>query len=627
MYLYSRVPKTDSIKRSIRVLTYLVANTNKYLLVLLLTLMSLPFANISLAQSPDICPTVDLTDFSGNVDPRTSLCIFIEKSDTRSLDDILSGETPWVRNQKETVNFGYDSSTFWIKLRLKGLSVLPPESYLRLDYQHLDVIDFYLVSNGIVHEHYQSGDTRPFSSRPVDNLVPLFPLNGTYGDQADVIIRLASNGPVLIPIDIRTKSSLDDAEKPILVWYGVYFGIMGMMLFYNAVIFLFVRELNYLLYIVYLSASAGLQMALYGLGFQYIWPESTSLNNIMIPLLTAFMPFAAIAFVWRFIGLHQIGTWFEKVLGGVLYVGFSGLIIGTFLLPYSLIMKIVYVLSLAAISLGFYVGVKYWIKGIKEARIFALAWFFYLIFVVYYILYITGIVKPNIIAMHSIEIGSIIEMVLLSLAFADRLNVEKERRIEMQISLNQDLDKLVQERTRELETANEKLHRISVTDALTGLANRRHFNLRYQEIFSHCQDVAVPLSVMMLDVDHFKSINDTHGHAFGDLCLQRLAAIIQSRIPEDAGITARYGGEEFIAVLSGTTETDALKTANSILEELRQTSISDGKTSIKMTASIGISTVIPEEPSQLQSQLVEADTLLYQAKSNGRDQAISANYV
>ena len=596
-----------------------------YLLFITLTLIASQGVKAAGATSSDPCPAIDLSDFAGDTDPTTSLCLYIEESGATQLEDVLHSNIEWVRNQKETVNFGYDPSTFWVRLRLKGLSPLPPDVFLRLDYPHLDIIDFYLVSDGKVHEHYESGDTRPFSRRPVDHLVPLFPLTGKYGDQADVIIRLASNGPVVIPVDIRSKSSLDDAEKPILVWYGVYFGIMGMMLFYNAVIFIFVRELNYLLYIIYLSASAGLQVALYGLGFQYLWPESTTLNNLMIPLLTALMPFAAIAFVWRFIGLHRIGTWIEKMLGGLLYLGFSGLLIGTFVLPYSVIMKVVYVLSLIAISLGFYVGVKYWIKGIKEARIFALAWFFYLFFVVYYLLYITGLAQPNIISMHSIEIGSIIEMTLLSLAFADRLNVEKERRIQMQIALNQDLDNLVQARTQELEAANEKLHRISITDALTGLANRRHFNCQYREMFSRCQDEDVPLSVLMLDVDHFKAINDNHGHGFGDLCLQRLAEIIRNHIPDDAGIAARYGGEEFIAALPGTPEGDAVQTADNILHELRRTTISDGRTCINMTASIGVCTIVPEQETQMTAQLNEADRLLYKAKNNGRNQVISVS--
>src|SRR5690606_27745810 len=111
------------------------------------------------------------------------------------------------------------------------------------------------------------------------------------------------------------------------------------------------------------------------------------------------------------------------------------------------------------------------------------------------------------------------------------------------------LDIKVRERTQELEQAYATLQQISITDGLTKTFNRRHFDEVIEKQYRRALRERVPLSVLLLDIDHFKGVNDRHGHPFGDLCLQTVARRIQDCVRRPLDFVARYGGEEFVILL------------------------------------------------------------------------------
>src|SRR5690606_27907281 len=175
--------------------------------------------------------------------------------------------------------------------------------------------------------------------------------------------------------------------------------------------------------------------------------------------------------------------------------------------------KVLHIASFVGVILGFYLGAKYWMRGVQSGRIFTLAWGVYLVFIYAYLLDISSAVESTAFSRQALAIGSAIELALLSMAFADKLKEEKELRMRaqkqvlaVQIEMNEDLDRKVRERTEELELANQRLQEVSITDGLTKLYNRRHFDDIYTREYVRAFREQSPLCVLMIDVDHFKQI-------------------------------------------------------------------------------------------------------------------------
>lgn len=162
-----------------------------------------------------------------------------------------------------------------------------------------------------------------------------------------------------------------------------------------------------------------------------------------------------------------------------------------------------------------------------------------------------------------------------------------------------------------------RLHELSVTDGLTGLANHRHFQERLHEEFRRAQRYDDPLALIMADVDHFKALNDEHGHQFGDGVLQAFAACLRRAVRE-TDFVARYGGEEFAVLLPKTHLAGALTVAERISAELRRLRLGPGER-VTLTASFGVSS-FPSRAVTGPEQLVRtADEALYRSKNEGRN--------
>nr|WP_018506336.1 diguanylate cyclase [Parafrankia discariae] len=181
------------------------------------------------------------------------------------------------------------------------------------------------------------------------------------------------------------------------------------------------------------------------------------------------------------------------------------------------------------------------------------------------------------------------------------------------------LERKVAERTRQLEVANRRLEQLSITDALTGLANRRRLDEVLTAAWRRAQHAAQPLAFVMIDIDHFKLYNDHYGHAAGDECLRHVASELQSRI-RDTDMAARYGGEEFGIVMPDTDTPTALRIAERLREAIAALAQPHPLTAERIvTVSIGVAAVVPP-PGKAADSIVEiADAALYNAKHAGRN--------
>lgn len=173
----------------------------------------------------------------------------------------------------------------------------------------------------------------------------------------------------------------------------------------------------------------------------------------------------------------------------------------------------------------------------------------------------------------------------------------------------------------ELERLYKEVEILSFQDGLTGIANRRMFDLTLDNEWKRAQRDQIPLSLIMLDIDYFKQYNDYYGHLQGDKCLKQIAKALSGVSKRAIDLIGRYGGEEFILLLPETNETQALQLAEQCLSAVKHQNLlhEPSIASDVVTVSAGVSTIIPLEES-LSSTLIEtADKLLYQAKQKGRN--------
>ncbi|HET6347323.1 MAG TPA: diguanylate cyclase [Myxococcota bacterium] len=164
----------------------------------------------------------------------------------------------------------------------------------------------------------------------------------------------------------------------------------------------------------------------------------------------------------------------------------------------------------------------------------------------------------------------------------------------------------------------QELEALSVTDELTGLLNHRAMQQRLRDEFARAQRYNEPLSVVMLDVDHFKRINDTHGHQCGDRVLEKLGKVLAKSV-RDIDIVARYGGDEFLVILPQTHFSGSLTVADRIWRAASLESVTTKKEVIQLTISVGVSFFPNKNISTVEELVHFADQALYQAKREGRN--------
>lgn len=172
--------------------------------------------------------------------------------------------------------------------------------------------------------------------------------------------------------------------------------------------------------------------------------------------------------------------------------------------------------------------------------------------------------------------------------------------------------------------AEQELAQLAATDSLTGVANRRILDLTLRHEWFRAQRSGQPLSVLMIDADHFKAFNDRHGHQGGDEALRTIAKVIAANVRRPADLVARYGGEEFSVILAETDSTGARQIAEKIRMAVEQLPKTEGD-ELPMTVSIGISTWTTQTDVTLEQLLFAADKALYQAKEQGRNRVVAAH--
>lgn len=562
----------------------------------------------------------------GNTSIGEGLQFYEDKSSALSLDDILTANVPWQINSEDVFSQGYSNSPFWLKFEIENLGVT--ERYLlEVGYPVLDHLDIYIEHDKQPISSFIMGDKVQFHERPIEHRLFLVPIEIKSGQTQTIYIRVKSTSSLQAPIVIWERSAFHESEIGMNLIHGIYIGGMLVIGIYNFLVFLALRAKSYFYYVCYVFSMLLFLAGLNGWTFKYLWPQSIHWNDTALLLFLNTTLLFGILFARHFLALKDLGKGLNRQANFLVTLSTLS-ILACFWVSYNIGIKVAIPYAAIVCIWVLFSGVYAWLRGQQSAGIYVASWAGILVGGVLLALNKLQIIPKNIFTDQAVQLGSLLEVMLLSFALAQRINHERSQRIDaqqralaVQTHANEQLEANVVARTYELELANEKLKELSDTDQLTGLKNRRYLDHVLLLEFNRACRYQYPLSILLIDIDNFKVINDTYGHLVGDICIKEVADRFtqQLRIPSDK--SARYGGEEFCAILPETNLEGAL-----MLSERIRKSINDQKIeateqgfSERISVSIGVFSKLPTSSDTVASFLDYADKALYDAKRKGRN--------
>lgn len=542
-----------------------------------------------------------------------------------TIEFIRKEDLKWQSQGDSAFNKGYSASVWWLKLSLANPSNQSINRYLELSYAVLDYVDLYVYSNDNLLNHYELGDMHPFAQRPIENRFFVVPLQWKTGQTIEIIYRIKTSTAVQAPLTLWQRNAFEQKENKSNIAQGFYYGAMIVITVYNLMIFMVLWERSYLFYVLFVSSLPLFMAAISGQAYRFLWPNSVVWNDHSLPFFLGLAFASSALFAQRFLQVKKWSSWINIGLT-IISTSALGCVVLSFVVPYHVSIHLLVPLGLFACLFEIIVGGMAWLNRIPSARYYVIAWLMFLFGGVMLALNKLNLLPTNFFTEYSMQFGSALEAILLSFALAERINVERKLRFAAQDEalritrrLNEELEQRVQERTKELEVLNSKLQELSNTDQLTQLKNRRHMDEIMTKEWSRCKRYGHFLSIMMLDVDFFKKVNDQYGHPAGDACLKEMSKRMLTCVRWPSDQVARYGGEEFCIILPETDGKSALLVAERIREKVASQPINAEDAQFSVTISIGIESVIPSDENTLEAVLQHADLALYQSKQNGRN--------
>ena len=526
---------------------------------------------------------------------------------------------------QDVTNFGFTKSAYWIRIELRSTALAPTQWLLEVLYAHVDRLDVYLVHADGRIDSAHGGDALPFSARSKKHRFPMFDIALPANSEATLFLRASSEGALHLPLILRTPAHLmarDHDEQFIL---GLYYGILLAMFIYNTMLFASVRDRSYLYYSLYIGAWSLMQMGLNGLAFEYLWPNSPHWANIAVPFFVGVNICMTTLFSKSFLQIEVIAPGLTRYFNGFVVLGLA-VMAGVFVLPYTSATKIAQGGALAECAFVLAAGAYCLRRGGMQARYFMLAWSVLLLGAIMYVMQNSGMIQSVFITEYGLQIGSAVEVLLFSLALAHRLKVLQDENIRIQREAAELLEERVKQRTLELDgalahlsEAHQQLTEVSKNDGLTGVRNRATFNERIAAEWQRGTREKKSICVLMVDIDHFKRINDTHGHLIGDVCLKAVASALAAQIHRSGDAVFRFGGEEFALLLPNTDLEGAAFLAEQARHSIEQLNLAPNGQPIPMTVSIGVACLLPASEASYDALLDTADKALYRAKHEGRN--------
>ncbi|AVP96476.1 hypothetical protein C7S18_04370 [Ahniella affigens] len=584
----------------------------------------------SATVSAAVAPVEALRAGSDDVAPRFSTSYWVDQNPDSTLDaaraafatDAFQPLPRW------PATFGFADGVHWFHLRVQNVDHPERDWLLVVEYALLDHLDLYTVTPEGEVQVFESGDRMPFANRAVDHRHFTFPLDLPGHSTRDYFLRVRTESSVQVPLALKTRVYFLDHAQRGDMGLGVYYGVIIAMFLYSLLLYISIRDRSFLWYITYVGAFGLGQSCLNGLSFQLLLPNWPILDDQLLLFTIGLALVAMLLFTRDFLELPRRVPRLDQIMRIAIWVETS-ILAASFVLSYrhAISLETASVFAVAAICV--LAAIIVWRQGYRPAFHYLLAWSFMLAGIVVYASVSFGLLKKTFITEYGIQIGSCIEMILLSFALAYRFQLIREENEALQREVAERLEIRVNERTAELNSAlgelrvaNRRLQEYSLRDGLTNVHNRRYLDEALPRAVSVAIQRQEPLCLLLIDIDHFKTINDSYGHLAGDDCLRDVADVLRQQVREADDFVARYGGEEFVVILPGASLDVARARAESLRRAVAQIRVPGDKAPIALTISVGVASLNRDARQATDDLLKRADQALYTAKQHGRNRVV-----
>lgn len=367
----------------------------------------------------------------------------------------------------KVLNFGTNDSMYWLRTQVYFKDSC--DKFVEFDSHGIDTLEAFVLKDGRVLHHYLMGNNINMDKWPVKNHKYTFPLRAADGDTIDVYLKLSSSEQLLVPVQVKSEADYWESNLKDNLIYGIYFGIISVMIFYNLFLYFSVKDMNYLHYIGYILFVGLAQAAILGYAQSYLWPGVEWMRVNGKTLLGGFSGIFTLLFVIKFLRTDKYTPVLDKILWGAIVLDLVAVLL-LFLGFRSVSFNIINTIALVGSVIVIITALRIMNKGYLPAKFFTVAYSFFLLSVIIFVLK-DSILPYNGLTTKSMIYGSAFEIVLLSLALANRINVLREEKEASQAEAlralrenekiireqNVLLEQRVNERTLELQEANEEL--------------------------------------------------------------------------------------------------------------------------------------------------------------------------
>lgn len=564
----------------------------------------------------------------------TSLEVLEDADAQATLDQVRAANERFRPVRSMYPNYRFSASAFWFHMRVENRRDQPAALFLNVKHSTLDELTLYVLGRGDRRETSRSGDRIPARDRPFQSTSLVLPFHLDAGESANLYLHVRADAAVmLIPLELIDQDALLDFMMRQRLIHGAILALFASLFVYNLLVFALLKEVTYLYYVMYLlTAYLGI-ISLDGFGAAVFFPNSTWFGNEGILVFSGSSFTLILLFTRSF-----LRTWEHSRIDAAIK---SLIWFGAFIAvsPWVLAIRVAYQLDMLMLFtfpwVCLVVGVEAWRAGKAEARFFVLgqaaSWIGLLLF---------GLMSTDVLPYSDwlfegisfgIVFGIVADAFLLTLALADRIRILQKAKWDAENlarknleARGEELERMVLQRTTELDSARRRAEILATTDSLTGTFNRRGLLERAERDIQIAIRHDRPLSVVILDVDNFKHVNDAYGHAEGDRVLQAVVASVRKTL-RNTDLFGRIGGEEFLLVLPDTPGDSAIQVAERIRSAIAA-EVSAGTPPRPITASFGVAWV-SERRDDLDRLQSTADAALYRAKNNGRNRVEAAEFV